>query len=254
MATACRYQTSKEYARTIDEFEVAGASPSPVAQRPYSRCGPSPPRRASHVDRAAVLPLLAPTVLHSVARAGLTKLPSVDVAPFRIAESPVHLECRLRQLVPVGEEGCYGSSTIIIGEVTRWHVQASRGVRMYSRRWASLAGRAAGMCGRRVGIIGSGAQWRGVREEEELPNEAGGRAVAHAQHAARGTDVRARTDMDSLVEELTVVPACRMPPSTVRGVACDRRQRCGALEHCATRARDCWACSVCLHVHTTKAR
>ena len=52
--------------------------------------------------------------------AGLTPLPSELVKPPRVAESPVHLECRLRQIIEISEE-VHGSS-IILGDVLRFHI------------------------------------------------------------------------------------------------------------------------------------
>jgi flavin reductase (DIM6/NTAB) family NADH-FMN oxidoreductase RutF len=52
--------------------------------------------------------------------AGFTPLPSRFVRPPRAAESPVHLECRLVQIVPVG--GGPLSANICIGEVLCFHV------------------------------------------------------------------------------------------------------------------------------------
>ena len=52
--------------------------------------------------------------------AGLTRAPSSIVKPPRVAESPVALECRLQQIVRVGEGP--GSASYIIGEVLLMHV------------------------------------------------------------------------------------------------------------------------------------
>jgi len=52
--------------------------------------------------------------------AGFTPLPSRFIRPFRAAESPVHLECRLIQIVPVGNGPL--SANICIGEVLCFHV------------------------------------------------------------------------------------------------------------------------------------
>jgi flavin reductase (DIM6/NTAB) family NADH-FMN oxidoreductase RutF len=50
--------------------------------------------------------------------AGLTKLASEKVAPPRIAEAPVAMECRLERIVEVGR----GGTAVIIGEILLWHV------------------------------------------------------------------------------------------------------------------------------------
>jgi flavin reductase (DIM6/NTAB) family NADH-FMN oxidoreductase RutF len=52
--------------------------------------------------------------------AGLTPLASELVKPPRVAESPVQMECRLRQIVEISEQ-IHGSS-IVLGDVLRFHV------------------------------------------------------------------------------------------------------------------------------------
>jgi flavin reductase (DIM6/NTAB) family NADH-FMN oxidoreductase RutF len=52
---------------------------------------------------------------------GLTPLPSELVKPARVAESPVQMECRLRQIVEIG--GQVHGSTIVLGNVLRFHVR-----------------------------------------------------------------------------------------------------------------------------------
>ena len=54
---------------------------------------------------------------------GLTPLPSELVRPPRVGESHVHTECRLRQLLPIGEAP--GGGTVIFGDVLRFHVDES---------------------------------------------------------------------------------------------------------------------------------
>lgn len=53
-------------------------------------------------------------------RANLTALPSRTVKPPRVGESPVQLECKLQQIVPVSEQP--GGGYIVIGEVLHVHV------------------------------------------------------------------------------------------------------------------------------------
>jgi flavin reductase (DIM6/NTAB) family NADH-FMN oxidoreductase RutF len=52
---------------------------------------------------------------------GLTPLPSELVKPPRVAESPVQMECRLRQIVEISEQ-LHGSA-IVLGDVLRFHVR-----------------------------------------------------------------------------------------------------------------------------------
>jgi flavin reductase (DIM6/NTAB) family NADH-FMN oxidoreductase RutF len=51
---------------------------------------------------------------------GLTAVPSLRVKPPRILESPVHLECVLRQVMQIGEEAY--SANLVIGDVVLIHV------------------------------------------------------------------------------------------------------------------------------------
>jgi flavin reductase (DIM6/NTAB) family NADH-FMN oxidoreductase RutF len=53
--------------------------------------------------------------------AGLTPLASELVKPPRVAESPVQMECRLRQIVEISEQ-VHGSS-LVLGDVLRFHVR-----------------------------------------------------------------------------------------------------------------------------------
>lgn len=54
--------------------------------------------------------------------AGLTKAPSETVAPPRVAESPIHLECRYLRSVPLKAAEGYGPNVVILGEVTGIHI------------------------------------------------------------------------------------------------------------------------------------
>jgi flavin reductase (DIM6/NTAB) family NADH-FMN oxidoreductase RutF len=51
---------------------------------------------------------------------GLHTLPSVKVKPPRLAESPVNLECKLMQVIPIGQGPVAGN--LVIGEVLMIHV------------------------------------------------------------------------------------------------------------------------------------
>lgn len=61
-----------------------------------------------------------PPDVDEFAAAGFTPLPGQYVRPCRVAESPVHLECRLVQVVPVGNGPL--SANICIGEVVCFHI------------------------------------------------------------------------------------------------------------------------------------
>lgn len=54
-------------------------------------------------------------------KSGFTPIPSEMVAPPRVAESPVQLECRVREIIDLGEGKGHGS--LVVAEVLRMHVQ-----------------------------------------------------------------------------------------------------------------------------------
>lgn len=53
-------------------------------------------------------------------KAGLTPIASDLVRPFRVAESPVQMECRVEQILPLGTEG--GAGHLIVCRVVRMHI------------------------------------------------------------------------------------------------------------------------------------
>lgn len=53
-------------------------------------------------------------------KSGLTMLESDLVKPFRVAESPVQFECKVNEVVALGEEG--GAGNLIICEVVKVHI------------------------------------------------------------------------------------------------------------------------------------
>ncbi|SEA46713.1 flavin reductase family protein [Bizionia paragorgiae] len=53
-------------------------------------------------------------------KAGLTMLKSDLVKPFRVAESPVQMECKVKEIIKLGTEG--GAGNLIICEVVKMHI------------------------------------------------------------------------------------------------------------------------------------
>lgn len=51
---------------------------------------------------------------------GLATAPSVAVRPPRVAESPIHFECKVSQIVEVGNQP--GGGSVILGEIVHLHV------------------------------------------------------------------------------------------------------------------------------------
>lgn len=61
-----------------------------------------------------------PPDVSEFAESGLTPVPSQKVKPPRVKESPVNMECKLIQMVPIGSEPLGG--TVVIGEILLFHV------------------------------------------------------------------------------------------------------------------------------------
>ena len=53
-------------------------------------------------------------------KAGFTKLESETVKPYRVAESPVQFECKVNEVIELGQEG--GAGNLVICEVTKIHI------------------------------------------------------------------------------------------------------------------------------------
>lgn len=53
-------------------------------------------------------------------KSGLTQLPSDIVKPYRVAESPVQFECRINDIISLGDQG--GAGNLIICEVVKIHI------------------------------------------------------------------------------------------------------------------------------------
>jgi flavin reductase (DIM6/NTAB) family NADH-FMN oxidoreductase RutF len=62
-----------------------------------------------------------PADVDELIAAGLTPAPSSRVRPVRVAEAPINMECKVVQLVPVGDPEA--GSTLIIGEILAWHIR-----------------------------------------------------------------------------------------------------------------------------------
>jgi hypothetical protein len=60
------------------------------------------------------------TGVNEFVKAGLTPIESELVAPFRVKESPVQFECKVMDIIALGNEG--GAGNLIMCEVVRMHV------------------------------------------------------------------------------------------------------------------------------------
>ncbi|MBZ9729594.1 flavin reductase family protein [Salegentibacter sp. JZCK2] len=56
-------------------------------------------------------------------KAGFSMLKSELVKPFRVAESPVQFECKVKQVIETGQEG--GAGNLVICEVLKMHINES---------------------------------------------------------------------------------------------------------------------------------
>ena len=53
-------------------------------------------------------------------KAGFTMLPSDVIKPFRVAESPVQFECKVNEVIQLGNEG--GAGNLVVCEVVKLHI------------------------------------------------------------------------------------------------------------------------------------
>ena len=61
-----------------------------------------------------------PDGVNEFEKAGLTMLPSDLVRPFRVKESPVQMECKVNEIIALGEQG--GAGNLVICEVVKMHI------------------------------------------------------------------------------------------------------------------------------------
>lgn len=72
------------------------------------------------VHQASLSSVEYPEGVDEFTKAGLTKLSSEIVKPFRVAESPVQFECKVQQIIETGTQG--GAGNLIICEVVMIHI------------------------------------------------------------------------------------------------------------------------------------
>ena len=61
-----------------------------------------------------------PVGINEFEKAGFTMLASEKIKPFRVAESPVQIECKVTEVIELGNEG--GAGNLIICEVVKLHI------------------------------------------------------------------------------------------------------------------------------------
>jgi flavin reductase (DIM6/NTAB) family NADH-FMN oxidoreductase RutF len=61
-----------------------------------------------------------PDGVNEFEKAGFTQIPSMIVKPYRVAESPIQMECKVNEIIALGTEG--GAGNLIICEVIKIHI------------------------------------------------------------------------------------------------------------------------------------
>lgn len=64
-----------------------------------------------------------PPEVDEFVKAGFTALPSDTIRPMRVKESPVQFECKVNQVIELGDQG--GAGNLVICEVTKIHIDES---------------------------------------------------------------------------------------------------------------------------------
>ncbi len=72
------------------------------------------------VRQMAVTSVQFHTGVNEFTKSGLTPIPSDEVKPFRVAESPVQFECKVQEIKTLGKEG--GAGHLIICEIVKLHL------------------------------------------------------------------------------------------------------------------------------------
>jgi flavin reductase (DIM6/NTAB) family NADH-FMN oxidoreductase RutF len=72
------------------------------------------------VEKMNLTSVEAPCEVNEFDYAGLTPAPSCEVTPPRVAESPIHFECKLNQIVEISQEP--GGGSVVIGTVVHMHI------------------------------------------------------------------------------------------------------------------------------------
>ncbi|MDX1942378.1 MAG: flavin reductase family protein [Saprospiraceae bacterium] len=72
------------------------------------------------VRQAAIASIEYPPEVSEFEKAGFTPITSELIKPFRVKESPIHMECKVNQIIPLGEQG--GAGHLIICEILQMHI------------------------------------------------------------------------------------------------------------------------------------
>jgi flavin reductase (DIM6/NTAB) family NADH-FMN oxidoreductase RutF len=75
------------------------------------------------VHQASLASVEYPAGVNEFVKSGFTPIPSDRIKPFRVKESPVQYECRVKQVIELGNQG--GAGNLIICEVLLVHIAES---------------------------------------------------------------------------------------------------------------------------------
>ena len=75
------------------------------------------------VQQASLASTEYPKGVNEFVKAGFTPLPSQLVKPFRVKESPVQMECKVVEVVELGDQG--GAGNLVICEILLMHIDES---------------------------------------------------------------------------------------------------------------------------------
>lgn len=73
------------------------------------------------VNQASLASTEYPAGVDEFLKAGFTKLPSELIRPFRVKQSPVQIECRVRDIIETGSGG--GAANLIVCEILLLHIR-----------------------------------------------------------------------------------------------------------------------------------
>jgi flavin reductase (DIM6/NTAB) family NADH-FMN oxidoreductase RutF len=74
----------------------------------------------SMVQQTSLASTEYPKGVNEFVKAGFTEVPSLKVKPPRVMESPVQLECRVKEVIELGTQG--GAGNLIVAEIVHVHI------------------------------------------------------------------------------------------------------------------------------------
>ncbi len=118
-------------------FNVFGSNPTTLIFSPARRVRDNTPKHTfqnvlevkevvinvvnyAMVQQASLSSCEYPKGVDEFEKSGFTKLASEKVKPFRVAESPVQMECKVRDIIETGTEG--GAGNLVICEILVMHI------------------------------------------------------------------------------------------------------------------------------------